>query len=289
MAEYWVPAHISGFFEPHISDDPMMAGSRNCGPCLSLGVRTAVGSGKEIRIEGEKRHARTTEMAVEHLIGRIDVKIVHRPEIPVGAGFGASGAGALGAVLAVAEYLGLPFTHEQILRSAHAAEVLCRTGLGDVGAQALGGFVATLEPGAPPHGAWRRIVVPPGYRVVCCVLGKLETADLLSDSSFLRKCRRLGARAVRRIRSSPTLRTFLAASEEFAGALGLMDDELRPIVAGLKRAGALGASQIMLGRGVFSFVSAKKLRCVKRAAIDMVGEEAVLVCRVSEHGPRRIR
>ena len=162
-ASAFVPAHISGFFQVCEASDPERMGSRNCGPCLDIGVHT------EVKIEPANRTsvnvfinnkrtpaAKTTLAVIEKLLAIVreplEVKVAHSCQVPIGAGYGASGAGALGAALALSKALGLRLSRKRLATVAHVAEVNCRTGLGDVGAQALGGLVIGLEPGAPPHG-----------------------------------------------------------------------------------------------------------------------------------------
>jgi pantoate kinase len=61
--------------------------------------------------------------------------------VPVGYGFGASGAATLATVLAANETVDLGKTREELLEIAHRAEVKAGTGLGDVFIQACGGLV----------------------------------------------------------------------------------------------------------------------------------------------------
>ena len=259
----FVPAHISGFFQPFILRSPERSGSRNCGPCLEVGVRTEVHaepserSSVEVIIDGEPApEARTSRLAAWEVLaragGKYRVRIVHRCEVPVGAGYGASGAGALGTAIALSSALGLGMKREEIVRAAHRAEVMCRTGLGDVGAQAIGGLVLTISPGAPPHGAWRRIRVPGDLRIVCATLGTMSTKEVLANRAAMRRVGLAGRRAFERVESRPTLKEFLAASKGFMEESGLADDEIVEVVEIAERAGAMGASQAMLGRSVFA-------------------------------------
>ena len=288
MSSFWFPAHISGFFEPCLHEDPLRSGSRNCGPCLDVGVTTAVKLKKSkkvlVKLNGRRVRAPTTLRVVCEIAPGVGLEVAHRCEVPVGAGLGASGAGALGAAFATTEILGLPLPQEQLIRIAHRAEVLCRTGLGDVPAQALGGLVFSLEPGAPPYGKWMNIEVPGSIRVVVCVLGELKTSRLLRDEEFLHKCKTAGRKAFRLMSADPNFRTFLRASKDFAESLGLYDRELKTIAQDLENAGAFGASQAMLGRAVFAFVDVKRLGSVKKVASDLVGED-LIVARISKNKP----
>ncbi len=167
-------------------------GSRNCGPCIDAGVLTkvkvepAARTSISVHINNERAPgAKTTLTAIENLLGLVheplEVVVAHSCKVPIGAGYGASGAGAFGAVLALSHALGLRLARERIAAIAHVAEETCRTGLGDVGAQALGGLVIGLEPGAPPHGRWGQIHLPKDVKVVCGTFAGLPTAKLLRE------------------------------------------------------------------------------------------------------------
>jgi len=209
-------------------------------------------------------------------LGARDVRIDHFCELPIGCGFGVSGTWALGTALALSRFLGLRLPRSRLVSVAHVAEVECGTGLGDVGAQAVGGVVLGLRPGAPPYGRWKKIPVH-GMKLVCAVLGPLETKDLLRDEEFRKKTFELGGRAVRKVMAKVSLQAAMEASLEFAEKLGSLDGELREIVKLCKEEGAV-ASQIMLGRGVFCFTrDPEKIRKILAGA---VGEKKVLVCGV---------
>jgi len=276
--EVFVPGHISGFFQPFFRDSPERTGSRNFGPCTSLGVWTRVskGRGVEVYVNGEKAEPEPT-LRVVRMFGAQDVKIEHFCELPIGCGFGVSGAWALGTALALSRFLRLRLPRGRLVSMAHVAEVESRTGLGDVGAQNVGGVVLGVRPGAPPYGKWRRIPAK-GYKLVCAVLGPLETKDFLRDESFRKKAFKLGGRAVRKVLKEPNLRMAMEASLEFAEGLGLLDEELRELIDLCRKEGAM-ASQIMLGRAIFSFT--RKPGKLSRVLSETVGKR-VLVCGLGE-------
>jgi pantoate kinase len=272
--QVFVPGHISGFFQPFFRDSPERTGSRNFGPCTSLGVWTRVSRGKgvEIYVNGKRAEPEPT-LRVVRMFRVQNVRIEHFCELPIGCGFGVSGAWALGTALALSRFLGLKLPRERLVSMAHVAEVESRTGLGDVGAQNVGGVVLGVRPGAPPYGKWRRIPTR-GYKLVCAVLGPLETKEFLGDEGFRKKAFRLGGKAMRKVLGKPNLRTAMEASLEFAEGLGLLDSELRELVDLCRKEGAM-ASQIMLGRAVFSFT--REPGKLSRVLSETVGK-GVLVC-----------
>ena len=292
----FVPGHISGFFQ--VCDQPseiMRKGSRNCGPCLDLGVLTEVELEQaevtrvKVFINGELAPKALTSLKVARAIiskvgEPVEVKLDHRAQVPVGAGYGASGAGALGAAFALSKALGLRLPRDRLIAVAHTAEVTCRTGLGDVGAQALGGLVVGIQPGPPPYGQWRRIPSPQNLKVVCATLAPLSTKDLLRDEDFKRRARNFGGHAIRRLMEHPTLERFIFVSRDFAEKLGLLDNELWELIRTAEDAGAIGASQVMLGRSVFALVKKSKLEAVRDAFLDLLEPRKVMIASVDQKG-----
>jgi len=295
-ASAFVPAHISGFFQVcDESPEPEKKGSRNCGPCIDVGVLTKVRVGPAARtsisvyINNERApKAKTTLTAVENLLSLVreplEVNVEHSCQVPIGAGYGASGAGAFGATLALSEALDLQLPRERFAAIAHVAEVTCRTGLGDVGAQALGGLVIGLEPGAPPYGRWERIHLPKNVKVVCGTFGGLPTDKLLREEGFLERSKRFGGLALKKLLEKPTVQNFMQVSREFAEALGLLDDELCSLIEAVSKTGAIGVSQVMLGRAAFALVKEEKLEQVRHAFLEFLEPGAVIVANISRQG-----
>lgn len=296
----FVPGHISGFFQ--VCDEALeieRRGSRNCGPCITAGVLTRVRvepsarEKVEISINGKKTEsAETTLNAVEEVLRiageKFRVEVEHTSQVPIGAGYGASGAGAFGTALALSKALNLGLTRAQVAAIAHRAEVKCGTGLGDVGAQAVGGLVIGLEPGSPNFGRWIQIPVERGIKIVCSTLGPLSTKEILKDESLRRRSKELGGEALRKLLAKPTLKNFMNVSYEFAGRMGLMDDEINVLIKMALKSGAIGASMVMLGRAVFAMVDENSANRVKDAFLEVVEPEKVIVVGIDSEGAREI-
>jgi len=294
-ATAFVPAHVSGFFQPCYSKTPERMGSRNGGFCMDVGVLTEIevvpASRTKVRvyIDGKPApHANTTFTALNHLLVEIDgsfeVEARHFSQVPIGAGYGASGAGAFGSVLALSKALDLRLPRRRLAKVAHVAEVSCGTGLGDVGAQAVGGMVIATQPGAYPHGRCRRIRVPKNVRVVCATLSSLPTDRFLLDSNFMRRANKLGSLALEHVVKNQTIEGFIHASRKFAEGLGLLDDELEELIHAGEKAGAIGVSQIMLGRAVFALVSDEKKDRLEDAFEKFLPSEQIIVSGVAHDG-----
>jgi pantoate kinase len=298
-ASAFVPGHISGFFQVCEASDLERKGSRNCGPCIDIGVTTRVevrpSDRTKVKIfinDKQALEAQTSFVAAEQILRDApkpsDVVIKHYSQVPIGAGYGASGAGAFGVTLALPKALGITISKTEAARVAHVAEVTCGTGLGDVGAQMTGGLVIGIEPGAPPHGGWQRISVQNDIRIVCGTLGPLSTKELLRDKKILERSKKYGRIALKKLLSSPEIKNFVDVSSEFAESMGLLDDDMRALMEAATSAGAMGASMVMLGKAVFAPVEKEKVAAVKKAFLKRLNPSSVLVAGIDEVGAKLI-
>jgi len=263
-ATAFVPGHVTAFFSAHPADRPAAAGSRGAGIALTDGVTVRVTTAADAdradaagsrTIDGESG----TIGAVEDVLAALDsggVDVAIDTEIPIGAGFGVSGAAALGAALATNDARGLGRSENELIRIAHEAEVGRGTGLGDVVAQARGGVPIRVAPGAPGIGDLDG--VPGTARVEYVTFGELSTEAVLGgDTAPLSAA---GATALDRLRADPRLPTLLAAAREFAGEAELLVPEVAEAIAAVDAArdessdavGDAGAAMAMLGRTVFA-------------------------------------
>ncbi|MCJ7720017.1 MAG: hypothetical protein MUO36_00945 [Candidatus Hadarchaeum sp.] len=295
----FVPGHISGFFQVCEASDLERKGSRNCGPCIDIGVTTRVevrpSDRTKVKIfinDKQAPEAQTSFVAAEQILRDApepsDVIVKHYSQVPIGAGYGASGAGAFGVALALSKALGITISKTEAVRVAHIAEVTCGTGLGDVGAQMTGGLVIGIEPGAPPHGRWQRISVQNDIRIVCGTLGPLSTKELLRDKKILERSKKYGGIALKKLLSSPEIKNFVDVSSEFAESMGLLDDDMRALMEVATSAGAMGASMVMLGKAVFAPVEKENVAAVKKAFLKRLDPSSVLVVGIDEVGAKLI-
>jgi len=168
-------------------------------------------------------------------------------DLPIGAGFGVSGAAALGAALAANDALDRGRSENDLVRLAHEAEVSRGTGLGDVVAQARGGVPVRLEPGAP--GVGELDGVPASARVEYVTFGELSTEEVLGgDTDALSAA---GEDALDRLRADPRLPTLMDAARGFAGEADLLVPEVAEAIDAVDAAGG-EAAMAMLGRTVFA-------------------------------------
>lgn len=246
----FVPGHVTGFFSTHPDNDPAKAGSRGAGLTLSNGVtadftpaattRTSL-NGTEITVEPVERVCEALS---------VSARIEATTDLPLGAGFGVSGALSLGTALAANHAFDRQLSENELITAAHVAEVRSETGLGDVVAQAKGGVPIRLDPGGPEHN--RLDAVPASTRIEYVTFGDLSTASVLSgDTEQLTDA---GMESLSILREEPTLSTLVYASRRFSHEAGLLTERIRTVIEDVSAVGG-EASMAMLGQTVFALDS----------------------------------
>ncbi len=243
-ASAFAPAHITGFFVICEHENPALMGSLGCGVTLQSGVVTSASVSSHDDMP-------CNIPVVQSVVSRLTscaCSVRSRSDIPIGAGFGASGAYALGTALALNQALQLNQTASQLTRIAHIAEVENMTGLGDVVVQSLGGVVIRRTAGASAR--MNRIYT--GERnVFWVVFDKISTKELLEDESTANRINPVGRDSLRELLKKPTFENFMCQSKRFAAETGLMSDAVSDAVQAVEAAGGM-ASQAMLGDVVFA-------------------------------------
>lgn len=245
----FVPGHITGFFTIEPGSDPIETGSRGGGIALSDGVTVEVKAGERgVYLNGTSIDIEPVERVLDAL--RVDPTVVATTELPIGAGFGVSGAIALGTALAANERFDRGLSTNELVTMAHGAEVQSGTGLGDVVAQHRGGITLRLDPGGPEHN------YIDGIPATTCVeylsFGELSTeAVLREESEYVTEA---GQTALSRVVDEPTTETFMYASRRFARETDLLTDRLGEVIQHVADAGG-SASMAMLGETVFALDS----------------------------------
>jgi pantoate kinase len=243
----FVPGHMTGFFSAHPHENPRIAGSRGAGVALSDGVRVTAELADETTIF--LNDDRVSMAAVERVLDRFEVtaRIEADTPLPVSAGFGVSGASALGTTLAINAVNENGRTENELVAIAHAAEVEAGTGLGDVVGQARGGIPIRLEPGAPPCGELDGLPARP--RIEYVTFGGLDTTEIIGGDTD--RLSRAGENAVSFLLEHPTLDRFMAESRTFAREAGLLTDQVKSTIEDVQQVGG-EAAMVMLGETVFA-------------------------------------
>ncbi|MFB6222912.1 MAG: pantoate kinase [Haloarcula sp.] len=246
-AHAFVPGHITGFFTVDRGDDPVETGSRGGGLTLSDGVTVTVSPGTEteITLNDDAIQVEAAERVLNAL--RTTATVTAETPLPLGSGFGVSGALALGTALAANAVFDRQLSYNELVTIAHGAEVQAGSGLGDVVGQARGGVPLRLEPGGPQFNYLDAI--PARCRVEYVTLGELSTADVVGgDTESLTTA---GERALSDVVKEPTLATFVQASRRFSREADLLTPDVKGVIDDVAAAGG-DAAMAMLGETVFA-------------------------------------
>ena len=306
VSKAFSPAGISSFFEicdktadGKIISDPERVGARGGGFVIQKGVHTHVKvleakvNSVEIFINGKSAPEAATSRAVsEALLAKTKnswaVTILHKVEVPIGAGFGSSAAGALGVALALSEALGLKLTCNQLGRIAHVAEVKCKTGLGTVGPIMLGGCILTVEPGAPGIGTIDRLPLSSAYSVVTGTFDSVSTKQVLSSPEKRENVNRWGRKTLEAIMDEPSVENFLARCLDFAEKTGFMTSRTKKLVKLAEKAGAVGSAQNMVGEAVHALARKQNAENIAAAFRQLLPNERVLKTEIDFQGARLV-
>ncbi len=256
-ARAFVPGHATAFFTVDEGADPVETGSRGCGIALTDGVTVTVEPGEGgVLLNGDPVEVEAVDRVLDALAATATVRI--ETDLPVGAGFGVSGAASLGAAFATNAALDRGLSENELVTLAHGAEVQAGTGLGDVVAQARGGLPLRLEPGGPEHNYVDAVPAPAPdddrARVEYLTLGELSTAEVIGgDTAAVTAA---GERALSTVVGDPTPATVFEAARRFAREADLLTPDVREIVEDVAAAGGtaamamLGETVVALGTGL---------------------------------------
>lgn len=249
-ASAFAPAHITGFFVIRAHDNPARMGSLGCGVTLESGVTTHVDARDCVHVDagGSNGAPCPTIGSVVSTLATVPCSIRSTSDVPIGAGFGVSGAGALSTAFALNRALSLGMTTDRLIEIAHVAEVENMTGLGDVVAQSVGGVVVRRNAGASARPERIRTDEKDVFWVV---FGKIATEGVLTDENAVDRINSIGKRSLHELLRRPTLENFMNQSKRFAVETGLASDAVADAVCAVEAVGGM-ASQAIIGDAIFA-------------------------------------
>ena len=278
MARAFAPGNISCVFKVIPHADPARMHSLGMGFTVKEGVEVIVSEQNETEVlfNGACINFPTVRAVVNRLTQNnsiAGIKVVIASPLPLGCGFGLSGAAALATAYALNELLTLHKDSEKLAMTAHIAEVENRTGLGDVCSQYHGGYLVKLKEGSPLTADRLPIAEQPIYYRY---FGPIQTSEVLGNREQTLRINRAADVALRTLQTltnaTPNADLFnacFAVSKQFSVASGLLSDaRVIDTIAGIEAEGGV-ASMIMLGNGVFSthsFQDAVETRLVHNPA-----------------------
>ena len=236
------PGSVTGLFAPAREDGGT---SRGASFAIEDGVLVEVEPATEtsVTVEGEPAPFEPVEGVCEELgvTAAVDV----RPEVPLGHGFGASGAATLATALAANARFELDRDRESLLEAAHRAELAAGTGQGDVFIQEMGGLVYSAGEG----GEIGR--VEPAARVEYATAGGMDTSEVLADEELMARAHDAGHNGLDGLPEPPTMRELAERSRIFLGELDLATEFVERKLDQVEDAGGTG-SMALFGETVFA-------------------------------------
>ncbi len=262
----FVSSSITAIFSAKLSRDPLRSGSYGVGFTIDKGVYVRLIDEEGVFLNGKKVDFPTVEFVLKRLNAE-GVEI--RAEVPISCGFGISGASALGTALEIARERNLSLPFFKLADIAHEAEVINKTGLGDVVTQCYGGFIARLKASSPSKAVVDKYIIKEELDFL--VLGKISTKEIIGDYLKRKRINEIGKRYFKQFLKKPTIDSLFEKSKGFAIESGLADDEIKDVFEAVESLDGK-AAMAMLGKTVFALNGWKAFKEFKgkkfRASID---------------------
>ncbi len=259
---YWVAAHLTGIFEIRDeSDNILEKGSRGAGLSINRGVLTTIRPTQsdtiEIYFNGRRQdhsEALVTICVVELMLSheeRSNLLIEHKFEVPLSSGFGASAAGALGTAFAINEIYSLNKSDLELYQIAHKAEILTKSGLGDIIGLYQGGLEIRCQEGAPGVGKTMSMNNRERWEVATVHLGPLPTSEVLTDPQERTRINLAGKNLISDLIANPEFSNFIRLARKFTENTGLWSKRMQVMARRIPQ--GIFYAQIMLGEGFLLF------------------------------------
>ena len=293
-AKAFSPAHITGFFKAELDGkEPNQLGSLGAGFSIQKGVKTTVNvrsktehdiNNYAIRVKGfNTGDIRVSEYVLnEFLLDGKYFDVTHEIDVPVGYGFGCSGAVALSLAIALNDALKYGYTKTKVAQIAHKAEIKCQTGLGDVLASYHGGFEIRIKSGAPGVGEVQRITPKEKLEVMIICFNPISTKKFLKEKISL--INGLGGKMVQKLVKSQDMDEFQDMSIKFAKYIHVITPKMNKVIKDLHDNG-IKCGIALFGETIFSLVPKDK----KQKALEILkkyDDGIVITSRIDNSGAR---
>lgn len=247
-AQAFCPASLSLIFKVCPNPNPYKMGSQGVGFTVDRGVTVKIKRSENTTVTfNNKRITMPTLVYLISLLTQENLCIQINSPLPLGCGFGISGASVLACSLAINKLLNLGKSKLSLTKLAHLSEIKNHTGLGSVGTQSTGGFLLKETAGIPfqfksyPYS---------GQKVYAVILGKIETPTILQNKKLREKINFAADLVLDKIKqvNKISLHDFLDCSLEFANRSCLLtNQEMISLVEKLKTDN-FHVTMAMLGR-----------------------------------------
>jgi pantoate kinase len=275
-AKAFAPGNISCIFVIKKTRSPASSGSLGVGFTVNKGVFVTITKINNTKKNNQKNkiyynnkqiNLPTINSVIKKLTNQ-KVIVSIKSELPLGCGFGITGASALAAAYALNKLLNLKKEKKQLALIAHIAEVENGTGLGDIVNQYYGGFLVKYKSSCKFKAKKLRIN---SKKIHYKYFSKINTKKIISNKIIKNKINNSGIKALNKIKKlkNINLKNIIKISKEFSVSSGLLKDKkVIETIKNIERKKG-NASMIMLGNAVFSdtkFKGSKQLMIKDKSA-----------------------
>ena len=269
----FAPANISCIFKIYKHKNPRWMGSYGVGFTLDEGA--IVSAEKAKRTEVVFNNVSINFPTVKNVLNKLTkekLRVYIKSKLPLGYGFGLSGASALATAYSVNELLKLKKSNTELALIAHIAEVEEKTGLGDVVNQYYGGFCVKLKPSS--YFIVKKLPIN-NVDIYCKYFTRINTKSIITNPKLKNKINKSATIALNKIQEliknneKIKLSSIIKISKEFAVNSRLLKDiETIKTIENIEKNNG-NTSMIMLGNAVFSdkpFDKSIKLKILDKGA-----------------------
>lgn len=256
----FVPGNISCIFRVHKGFTYDTTGSTGVGFTINQGATVTVKVSQKTEVFFNSQNTQIPPvLSIVKKLTKKNIQIFIKSELPLGGGFGLSGAATLATAYAVNDLLHLQEEKIALAKLSHIAEVENGTGLGDITNEYYGGFLLKTKPSFMFKVIQLSISNMP---VFCRFISPIVTKSIIQNSHMYKKIEAAGKEAIEKVVYLHKTKTInfekvIAISKEFALRSGLLTNrEIMEEIKEIERHGGY-ASMIMLGNGIFSNVPFK--------------------------------
>ena len=261
------PGNITCFFAIVPNKNPLKKGSLGVSFATNKGATvTAKKSSKfKIIINGTKKNFPTVQTALKMLFNRNtknEFVLIIKTDLPIGYGYGMSGACTLASIYAVNELFKLRRTKQELGLIAHKAEVINNTGLGSVTAEYLGGLLIRNKKG---HPLFAKKIDIKQNSMYYKSFGPIDTKKIITNDIMKQKINKFGLESIHKIQKLKKIRLsdLISEAKSFSEKTGLIrNTKVKKLIDNIEKNGGY-ASMNMLGNSVFSNIQFKGCNKIK--------------------------
>ena len=242
----YCPAAVGFIFKYCPHKTIARTGSIGIGCTIDKGVTACVSVSEKTTIVFNKKRLEfpTVSYALARL-SKTPLLVELSSPLPLGCGFGLSGACTLTALYAANTVLRLGKNEKELALIAHESEIENKTGLGTVATQITGGFLVKKRAGIPVVSTRLPFI---GKKIYAIILGEIATPMVLNDTAHLASIQKAAKKALSMIRllPHPTLGEIIDHAYQYAQESHLTTVRIQTVIKQLHRQ-RIHATMAMLG------------------------------------------